>query len=108
MHIGNVELNKIDLQNGSTTICRVLIGDKNTKGKGYGKEIIKAAIKIGFEELNLHRIDLFVFDFNKPAIKCYESVGFTHEGLLIDCRKIGNEYWSLIQMSILKKEYKNL
>ena len=104
-HIGHIELNNIDLVNNSARMGRVLIGDKNSKGKGYGKEIVKAILKIGFEDLKLHRIDLGVFDFNKAAIKCYESVGLTHEGVSRESRKMGNEYWNLLQMSILKNEY---
>ena len=104
-HVGHIELNNIDLVNNSARMGRVLIGDKNTKGKGYGKEIVKAILKIGFEELKLHRIDLGVFDFNTAAIKCYESVGFTHEGVSRESRKMGNEYWNLLQMSMLKTEY---
>ena len=103
-HIGHIELNDIDLQNNSAKICRVLIGNEYI-GKGYGKEIVKAIIKLGFEDLQFHRIDLRVFDFNTSAVKCYESVGFVHEGILREARKVDNEYWNLLQMSILKKEY---
>ena len=103
-HIGHIELNNIDRQNNAAKICRVLIGEQYT-GKGYGKEIVKAIIKIGFEELELHRIDLGVFDFNTSAVKCYESVGFVHEGGSREARKVDNEYWNLLQMSMLKKEY---
>ena len=106
-HIGHIELNNINPDNGSAKICRVLIGDANSKGKGYGKEIVKSILKIGFKELNLHRIDLGVFDFNTSAIKCYESVGFVHEGIAGESRKMGNKYWNLLQMSILKQEYNN-
>ena len=107
-HVGHIELGTIDLINNSARMGRVLIGDKNTKGKGYGKEIVKAVLKVGFEELKLHRIDLGVFDFNKAAIKCYESVGFTHEGVSRESRKMGSEYWNLLQMGILKTEYRDI
>lgn len=107
-HIGHIELNNIDLINKSARICRVLVGDVNSKGKGYGKEIVRSIIKIGFEELNLHRIDLGVFDFNTSAIKCYESVGFIREGVARESKIHGNEFWNLLQMSILEQEYKKI
>ncbi|HJO95963.1 MAG TPA: GNAT family protein [Victivallales bacterium] len=106
-HIGHIELNNIDFTNKSARICRVLIGDKNTKGKGYGKEIVQTIIKIGFEDLKLHRIDLNVFDFNTSAVKCYESVGFIHEGMAREARIMDNEYWNIIQMSMLETEYRD-
>ncbi|MCP4180833.1 MAG: GNAT family N-acetyltransferase [bacterium] len=106
-HIGHIELNNIDMTNKSAKICRVLIGDKNTIGKGYGKEIVQAIIKIGFENLKLHRIDLNVFNFNISAVKCYESVGFIREGIAREARLMDSEYCNIFQMSILETEYKD-
>ncbi|MBS5883873.1 GNAT family protein [Clostridium sp.] len=63
---------------------------------------------IAFNKLNLHRIDLGVFDFNEAAIACYKKAGFIIEGSFRECRKINEQYWSLINMSILEDDYKNL
>lgn len=67
--------------------------------------MMKAILKVAFEELNLHRVSLGVFDFNVSAIACYEKAGFTKEGLLRDSRKNGDEYWNLWEMSILENEW---
>jgi len=53
-------------------------------------------------------VTLDVFDFNTPAMKCYEKVGFKKEGLLRDARKYGDKYWNLIKMGILEDEWKEL
>ncbi|HEX2955436.1 MAG TPA: GNAT family protein [Chitinispirillaceae bacterium] len=102
--IGHAELNNIDNKNKSARICRILIGEKHNRNKGFGKEIIKALIKIGFYDLHLHRLDLGVFDFNHQAIKCYKDCGFEIEGLLKDTTKIGSEYWSIYNMSIINRK----
>jgi RimJ/RimL family protein N-acetyltransferase len=68
--------------------------------------MINAIVEIAFETFKLHRVDLGVFDFNKSAIACYEKAGFKIEGTLRDCRKVNDEYWSLINMSILEEEYR--
>ena len=47
-------------------------------------------------------------DFNKSAIACYEKAGLKIEGTFRDVRKINDEYWSLINMSILENEYKKV
>ena len=60
-------------------------------------------VRIGFDEMKLHRIDLGVYDFNKRAIKCYENCGFQIEGLFRENIKFENEYWSTYNMSILNK-----
>jgi RimJ/RimL family protein N-acetyltransferase len=105
--IGHAEINRIDSKNKSARLCRILIADKSDRNRGYGQMIINKLLKIGFEELNLHRIDLGVFDFNKSAIKCYEKCGFKKEGLLRDSFVIENEFYSVFNMSILREEWKN-
>ncbi|WP_062109575.1 GNAT family N-acetyltransferase [Bacillus niameyensis] len=103
--IGHISLGKIDRKNKSARVGKVLVGDKNTRGKGIGQQMIKETLKIAFDELHLHRVGLGGFDFNVTAIACYEKAGFIKEGLLRDSRKHGNEYWSLWEMSILENEW---
>ena len=102
--IGHAELNNIDTKNNSARICRVLIGYKQNRNKGFGKAIIKELIRIGFVDLNLHRLDLGVYDFNQQAIKCYVDCGFEIEGLFRENSKVGNEYWSTYNMSIINDD----
>ncbi|MFD0681468.1 MULTISPECIES: GNAT family N-acetyltransferase [unclassified Paenibacillus] len=103
--VGHIELNNVDLRNNSATISRVLV-DERFRGKGYGSQMVSELLEVGFVEMGLHRIDLFVFDFNKSAIACYENAGFVKEGYIRQCRRMGNEYWSLYQMSVLADERK--
>ncbi len=99
--IGHAGFGKIDLINRSARIGRVLVGDRKNRSKGYGKQIILKLVEIGFNKMNLHRIDLGVFDFNTAAIKCYQACGFEIEGLLRDTSKVGDKYWSVYNMSII-------
>lgn len=105
--IGHIELNGIDLLNKSATVCRVLIGDRLLRNKGIGLQMLRKILEIGFDRLGLHRLDLVVFDFNQAAIRCYEKAGFKQEGHIREARKIGNDYWSLYQMSILEHEWRS-
>jgi RimJ/RimL family protein N-acetyltransferase len=68
--------------------------------------MVRRALEVGFGELGLHRIDLVVFDFNTAAIACYEKAGFVVEGRLREARRLGDEYWTLVQMSILEEEWR--
>jgi len=104
--IGHAEINNINYEHKTARLARILIGDENYRSKGLGELLIKLLLKIGFNELKLHRIDLGVFDFNKSAIKCYEKCGFKKEGLLRESFKFKDEYWSVYNMSILKHEWK--
>ncbi|MCM3653478.1 GNAT family N-acetyltransferase [Metabacillus litoralis] len=103
--IGHISLGKIDRKNQSARMGKVLVGNNTARGKGIGQQMIKEVLKIAFDGLKLHRVSLGVFDFNVPAIACYEKAGFIKEGLHRDSRKNGNEYWSLWQMSILENEW---
>jgi RimJ/RimL family protein N-acetyltransferase len=58
--------------------------------------------------LKLHKVSLGVFDFNAPALATYKKVGFSIDGVLRDARKNGNDYWNLIEMSMLENEWKIL
>ncbi len=99
--IGHADFSKINKQSKSARICSVLIGDRKSRSKGFGTQIINALIRIGFQEMKLHRIDLGVFDFNKQAIKCYKKCGFEIEGLFKENIKFEDEYWSTYNMSII-------
>lgn len=104
--IGHIELNNLNLEHRTATLSRVLIGNTALRGQGIGAQMIEQVLAIGFGQLNLHRIDLVVFDFNQPALRLYEKLGFVREGHLRDVRRVGENYWSLIQMSMLEDEWK--
>lgn len=104
--IGHISLNNIDLKNRSAGIGKVLIGNTRIRGKGIGQNMVTELLKVAFDNLLLHRVELGVFAFNEPAIKSYEKAGFVKEGLLRDFRKVEDGYWSLWQMSILENEWK--
>jgi RimJ/RimL family protein N-acetyltransferase len=103
--IGHIELNNIDYRNRAATVSKVLVGDPAVRGQGFGEQMLRELVKIAFEELQLHRLQLFVFDFNQPAIRCYQKVGFVLEGHLRDYRKVQNGYWSSILMSLLSTDW---
>ncbi|HZH58732.1 MAG TPA: GNAT family protein [Metabacillus sp.] len=106
--VGHIALTNIDREHKSARLGKVLIGDQRVRGKGIGYLMVSEVLKIAFEQLNLHRVSLGVFDFNTSAIACYEKAGFKKEGLLRECRKIENQYWSLWEMSILAREWQEI
>jgi RimJ/RimL family protein N-acetyltransferase len=73
--VGHISIGRIERDNRSARIGKVLIGNKSSRGKGDGTQIMQQALRIGFEELHLHRISLGVFDFNESARKCYGKTG---------------------------------
>lgn len=103
--IGVVELALIDRVNRSARVARLLLGRGEHRGHGVGAAALRLLLQVCFGELDLNRVSLGVFDFNTPAIRCYEKVGFRKEGLIREARRVGEEYWSNFEMGILRREW---
>jgi len=67
---------QIYLKGNKTGGLYIFIGDKNFRGKGYGTEILKHLIKIGFDELNLNKLKASVIEYNKASINLFKNFGF--------------------------------
>ena len=104
---GYIEHGAIDRRNNALRIGRVLI-DPALRGRGLGAAMMRAAVDLAFEKLDMHRVELGVFENNPGAIACYERVGFTREGLVRDWFKADEGYWNMIVMSILEPEWAEL
>ena len=85
----------------------IVIGDPEDWGHGYGTEATTLIIDYGFRELNLHRVELLVLDFNKRAKRVYEKLGFVVEGVQREARLIDDQWHDVVQMSILEGEYQD-
>ncbi|GAC1591672.1 MAG: GNAT family protein [Hymenobacter sp.] len=106
--VGHISLGGISQRDRAGRITRVLVGNSTERRRGICQGMVKALLRIGFEELKLHRISLGVYDFNHAAIQCYLKAGFRQEGTLRDVVKHGDGYWSLIEMGILEDEWRAL
>ena len=71
--IGHCEIN---LTTDFPRLSRILIGDPELRGKGYGTQIVKLLIEKIKAMENPEIIDLNVFSWNKTGIRCYEKIGF--------------------------------
>jgi RimJ/RimL family protein N-acetyltransferase len=81
-------------------ITRVLVAPP-FRGRGICTTMMREIVRLAFDQLKLHRLSLSVFDFNTPAISCYESVGFVKEGHARDSARAGGGYWSSFSMALL-------
>lgn len=84
---------------------RILIGEKDFWGKGYGTEAAELLCFYGFDRLNLHRIYLGYTEENKGAGKAYEKAGYIYEGTLKDDIYRNSKYYNTIKMAVLKEDY---
>lgn len=77
--IGSLQLCRFDAIEKEDVIGRYIIGDSSRRGSGIGTIALRKTVQIGFEQFNLKKIKLNVFDINNQAIRCYERVGFKKE-----------------------------
>src|SRR3989344_3024116 len=103
--IGSIGIHKISLNNRTAEIG-INIGEKRYWNKGYGTEAIMLLLRYAFNTLNLRKICLEVFAFNKRAIVCYKKCGFEEEGLLKKQFFRDGEYHDAILMAIFAANWK--
>ncbi|MBC7934119.1 MAG: GNAT family N-acetyltransferase [Rhizobacter sp.] len=102
LSIGHCE---IYISENSVKLGRILIGDKEQRGKGMGRQIVNLLLDFTFYKLNKTVAELNVFDWNVGAIKCYERVGFSINPGKKQERKIKDQIWTALNMTIDKSIY---
>lgn len=102
--IGFVELDSIQWNHGDAWVG-IGIGSREYWNKGYGSDAMEVLLRYAFEELNLQRISLTVFDYNQRAIRSYEKVGFVLEGRTRQFLKREGRRWDMLFMGLLRAEW---
>ena len=103
--IGNCGFFEIDQRTHSAEVG-IFIGEKSSWNKGYGTEVMRLLLHVGFGTLNLNRIFLRVDKANKGGIRAYEKAGFVHEGCFRQGAYRDGQYEDMLFMSILHSEWK--
>lgn len=105
--IGHIELMRVDRENLSAHVGRVLV-DPSIRGKGYGAQLMDKICKFGFRDLELSVLTLGVFDFNESAITCYRKTGFRITEVKTAIREYHHEKWNLVMMELQKQDWEPL
>lgn len=104
--LGLVSLTNIDCINRSAEF-HIMIGNVENRGKGIGYFATKQLLNHAFNNLNLNRIELAVFDDNLRAVNLYKKVGFKQEGRKRQAIYKNGSYKDITMMAILKGEFNN-
>jgi RimJ/RimL family protein N-acetyltransferase len=78
---------------------------KSFWNRRYGQDAIKALLKYLFMDMDAHRVELEVLDFNLRAIKCYKKCGFLEEGKKRKICVSSGSYRDVIIMVIFKEKF---
>jgi len=102
--VGGGGLFGIDWQNRLAEIG-IHIGEKKYWDKGFGTRTLKLFCQHGFDNLNLNRLWLRVFETNQRAIRAYEKAGFSVEGKYRQGQFLNGKYVDVMIMSMLQSEW---
>ena len=75
--------------------------------RGVAKDALITLLNYAFNELNLHKVLLEVYEFNQSAYELYKKVGFVLEGRLRQNSFKMGKFYDLLIMGMLKEEFNN-
>jgi RimJ/RimL family protein N-acetyltransferase len=105
--IGTCAFSQLDGENGSA-LYHITIGEADAWGHGYGTEATRLMLDHAFGTLSLHRIGLFVFEFNERAIHAYKRCGFVIEGRSRESIWRDGRWWDELAMSLLESDWRRM
>ncbi len=104
VHIGMCGLHRGSPEDRHASLG-IMVGDKSYWSNGYGSDAVMTLLGFAFDQMNLNKVELGVFEFNERAIACYRKCGFAEEGRRREHYFQAGRYWDIIDMSILRREY---
>lgn len=105
--IGSVHLADIDPWARRAELG-IFIGEPGYRGCGLGTEATRLLLTFAFQQLNLHKVWLTVDADNTPGLRCYDKLGFHHDGILRHEVFKNGRYVDRVLMSILDDEFHSL
>jgi RimJ/RimL family protein N-acetyltransferase len=80
-HIGNASIHEIEWVS-RVAAFGLFIGEPSAWNRGFGSDAIRTLVRFAFEEMNLRKLRINVFDYNDRAKHVLETQGFVQEGRL--------------------------
>ena len=75
-------------------------------GRRIGSRFLRSVLRVCFDDLAAHRVELLVFEDNERAYRAYVKTGFVEEGLVRDLhRDADGNFRSMRLMSLLRPEW---
>lgn len=106
--IGTTALTDFEGMSRRSAYFRIVIGEKDCWGHGYGTEATNLVMREAFERHGLDLVKLEVFRHNDRAARAYLRVGFEETGEHVEW--VGRERWELrvIEMELTRQRYERL
>jgi RimJ/RimL family protein N-acetyltransferase len=73
----------------------------------FSEDVLRTLIEYCFNKLGLLRLETDIVKNNKRALLIAKKAGFIQEGISRQSLKVDDRFFDVIQLSLLKQEYKN-
>ncbi len=104
--IGTTALtDQVSKPDGASALFRIVIGEKDVWGQGYGTEATRLVADEAFDSMGLSEIRLEVFSHNARAISAYTRVGFEVTGEHVEWVPRHKRELRVIEMRLLRGAY---
>jgi RimJ/RimL family protein N-acetyltransferase len=74
-------------------------------GRGYATEAARAMLRLGFEDLGLHRIVARIDERNEPSVKLARRLGMRQEARLVQNEIFKGEWSTEVDFAMLADEW---
>jgi RimJ/RimL family protein N-acetyltransferase len=96
---------RIRVRDGASALFRIVIGEKDVWGQGYGTEATRLMAEEAFDSMGLSEIRLEVFNHNLRAIAAYSRVGFEVTGEHVEWVPRRKTELRVIEMRLSRKAF---
>lgn len=102
--VGSTAIVDINRQTHSS-LFRIVIGEKDAWGQGFGTEATALVLAEAFLRLDLQRVNLEVFAHNPRAQRAYQRVGFEQVGHHTEWVSRAHRQIEVLEMTITKTSW---
>lgn len=100
-HIGNASIHDIEWVS-RTAAFGLFVGEPSAWNRGFGGDAIRTLVRFAFDEMNLRKLRISVFEYNDRAKHVLETQGFVQEGRLRREFYREGSYHDLLILSIFR------
>ena len=104
--IGTLKIGHIDWRSGVCDLG-IMIGDPESRGKGYSKEAVILGCDYAFRILSLRKVTGGAYADNAPMIKTFLNSGFIEEGRKRMELLVEGKYLDHVLFGLFKEEFYN-
>ncbi|MBZ0204735.1 MAG: GNAT family N-acetyltransferase [Flavobacteriales bacterium] len=106
--IGTTNLMEIDWKNRHAH-HGLMLGNKDTRGKGLGLDVVMAVMRYAFEDLGFNRLDGSIIEHNTASMKLYlGKCGWKEEGRQRNWYYRQGRFWDRIIVGVTQDDYADL